>query len=404
MPRPVADRLGVTSAPIEEGAAPRLLELAGSLSFDPNKLGRVQPRFGGEVISLGHFSERDANGQTKERDFRYGDPVRKGQILAVVLSKDLGEKKSELLDSLVHLWYDQALLQGLEKLLQSGSTPPITVMTQRTVVAADEIAVNKAEQTLQTWNVPAEEIQAVKDEAKRVFDTRSKPDPNKKKEWAKVEVRAPFDGTIVEKSVAAHNIVDTTFALYVVADLRKLGVLVHAYEEDLPELRKMLKKHPGGVPWQLRADADLDRRVLKNEGMQRIGLVVDPNQHTAPVMGLVDNSAGELEVGQFVKATLELPTPPNVVALPNSAVEENGAESVLFVQPDPTKPRYALRRVAVAMRLRDVVYVRTRLSDPERKKGLREVRPGEYVVTEGVLELKSALEELQAKAKAKAQR
>jgi cobalt-zinc-cadmium efflux system membrane fusion protein len=401
LPRPVVERLGVTSSPVEEGAKPRLLELFGSLTFDPNHLGRVQARFGGEVISLGKRTERNSDGQTSERDFRYGDPVKKGQIMAVVLSKDLGEKKSELLDSLVHLWYDEALLDGLEELLKQGSTPPITVRTQRTVVAADNIAVNKAERTLRTWRVPEEEIKAVKEEAKRVFESKGKPDPKKETEWAKVEVRAPFDGTIVEKNVALHNIVDTTFALYMVADLRKLNVLVHAYEEDLPKLRQLLKTHPRGHPWQVRAGADLNRRVLKSDGLQQIGLVVDPSQHTAPVMGLVDNSAGELDVGQFVTATVELPAPPNVTTLPASAIEENGAESVLFVQADPTKPRYALRRVAVAMRLRDVVYVRTRLSDQERKKGLREVRPGEYVVTEGVLELKSALEELQAKAKAK---
>jgi cobalt-zinc-cadmium efflux system membrane fusion protein len=404
LPRPVVDRLGVTTAPIEEGASPRLLELAGSLSFDPNHLGRVQARFGGEVISLGKYSERGPDGQTRERDFRYGDLVKKGQILAVVLSKDLGEKKSELVDALVRLWYDEALLDGLEELLKKGSTPPITVRTQRAAVAQDNNAVGRVELTLRTWRVAEEEIEAVQEEAKQVYQRKGKRDLKKESEWAKVEVRAPFDGRIVEKNAALGNIVDTTFDLYKVADLGKLGVLVHAYEEDLPELRKLLKTHPGGYPWQVRTGADLNRQVLKSEGLQRIGLVVDPSQHTAPVMGLVDNSAGELDVGQFVTATVELPAPPNVVVLPASAVEENGAQSVLFVQPDPTKPRYAMRRVVVAMRLRDVVYVRTRLSEQERKKGLQEVRPGEYVVTEGVLELKSALEELQAKAKANAQK
>ncbi len=52
------------------------------------------------------------------------------------------------------------------------------------------------------------------------------------------------------------------------------------------------------------------------------------------------------------------------------------------------------------MRLRDVVYVRSELTQQERKKGLHEIQPGEYIVTQGVLELQSALEDLQAKAKA----
>ncbi len=246
-----------------------------------------------------------------------------------------------------------------------------------------------------------DEINAVKEEAKRVFERKGQRDLKKETEWAKVEVRAPFDGTIVEKSVNLGNIVDTTFDLFKVADLRKLGVLVHAYEEDLRELQTMLHEQPRGYPWQVRTGADLTRQVLQSEGMQQIGLVVDPTQHTDPIMGLVDNRDGRLRVGQFVTATVDLPSPPNVVSLPASALEEDGAESIVFVQPDPTKPRYVLRRVLVAMRLRDIVYVRSELTEQDRKKGLQEVRPGEYVVTEGVLELKAALEELQAKAKAK---
>jgi cobalt-zinc-cadmium efflux system membrane fusion protein len=401
LPREVVDRLGVTSEPVSEAVAPRTLELAGSLSFDPNHLGRVQARFAGEVIELGTHEERGADGRTHKRTLRYGDPVTKGQILAVVLSKDLGEKKSELVDALVHLWYDEANLKSLETLAEEGRTPAVTVRTQRTAVAMDHNAASKAELTLRTWRVPDEEIEAVKKEALRVFESQGKRDLKKETEWAKVEVRAPFDGTIVEKNVALRSIVDTSFVLYQVADLRKLGVLVHAYEEDLRVLQNVLRQQPQGYyPWEVRTGADLKRRRLKSEGLQQIGLVVDPTQHTDPVMGLVDNSSGDLRVGQFVTATVNLPAPPNVVALPASALNENGAESVIFVQPDPSKTRYVLRRVSVALRLRDIVYIRSQLTEEDRKKGLQEVRPNEYIVTEGVLELKSALEDLQAKAKA----
>jgi len=387
LPQEVVERLGVQSDPVQTAAAPRPLVLAGSLSFDPNRLGRVQARFGGEVIAIG---------KTQNRTLRYGDRVSKGQILAIVQSKDLGEKKNELVDSLVRLWYDEANLEGLEELAKRGQTPVVAVRTQRTTVAMDHNAVSKAELTLRTWRVPSEEIDAVKEEAKQVFERKGQHNLEKETAWAKVEVRAPFDGTIVEKSVNLGNIVDTTFDLFKVADLSKLGVMVHAYEEDLRDLQAL----PRGSPWKVRAGADLHHQELQSDGIQQIGLVVDPTQHTAPIMGLVDNADGRLDVGQFVTATVDLLAPPNVVALPNSALEEDGSESVIFVQPDPSKPRYVLRRVSVAMRLRDIVYVRSALTESNRNKGLQTVQPGEYVVTEGVLELKAALENLQAKAKA----
>ncbi|HEY7311596.1 MAG TPA: response regulator [Gemmataceae bacterium] len=396
LPPKVVERLGITTNPVSTEVAKRRLQLPGSLAFDPNHLASVQSRFAGEVIAIGTYENRDAaNNSTGNRPLLYGDRVTKGQLLAVVLSKDLGEKKSELIDALVKLKYDESLLQRLEDLLKEGSTPPATVYTQRAVVGQGRNTVSKIEQTLETWRVAEKEIDGVREEAERVYKRQGKRDRKRESEWAKVEVRAPFDGTIVEKSVTLHKMVSTDFTLFMVADLRKLGVLVHAYEEDLRELQAL----PRGYPWEVRSGADPSHRVLESDGVQRIGLVVDPTQHTDPIMGLVDNKDGRLRVGQFVTATVHLPAPPNVVSLPSSAVEEDGERSIIFVQPDPTKPRYALRRVSVAMRLRDVVYVHANLSAEERKKGLREVKPGEYIVTEGVLELKAALEDLQAKAR-----
>ena len=62
LPREVVDRLGVTSDPVRAAAAPSPLELAGSLSFDPNHLGRVQARFGGEVVAIGTTSQPGPDG------------------------------------------------------------------------------------------------------------------------------------------------------------------------------------------------------------------------------------------------------------------------------------------------------------------------------------------------------
>ena len=396
LPREVIDRLGVTTEPVQTAVTPRPLELAGSLSFDPNHLGRVQARFPGEVVALGTVYGHASSDYPDEPTLRYGDVVTKGQLLAVVLSKDLGEKKSELVDAQVRLWYDEAQLEKFEELVKQSVVPAVTVMNQRTLVATDRNAVFRVELTLQTWRVTQKEIDAVQEEAIRVYQHQSARNMKKEMEWAKVVVRAPFDGTIVEKSVNPHNIVSTDFDLYKVADLRKLGVMVHAYEEDLGELNRLQR----GFPWKVRAPGATNGALLKSDGLQQVGLIVDPTQHTAPVMGMVRNDDGKLRVGQFAKATVDLPAPSNVVSVPSSALAEDGDESVLFVQPDPTKPRFARRRIAVAMRLRDGIYVRSELSEKERKKGLQEVKAGEFIVTEGVLELQAALEDLQERAKA----
>lgn len=396
LPEGIVDKLGVTTAVLEKVATPRPLALAGSLAFDPNRLYRIQARFAGEVIALGKFLEpgdSESGGRTRERDLRLGDFVRKGDLMAIVLSKEFGEKKSELVDALVKLHVDRKNLGYLEELAEKGAAPPVNLRQLQATVAADRNAVARAELTLRTWQLPKEDIDAVKAEAERVQKGGERNLALETK-WAQVSVRAPHDGTIVEKNVAVGNMVETTFDLYKVAYLRKLGVVVHAYEEDLRALERL----PRNFPWQVRVAADPRAPVLQSDGIEQLGLVVDPNQHTNPVLGRVDNPGGKLKVGQFITATVHLPAPPDVVSVPATALDENGSESAVFIQPDPRRPRvFRLRRVVVTQRMGEVVYVKSALTPEEKAGSLQPLHPGDVVVTNGVLELKAAFEEMQAK-------
>src|SRR5262249_37753983 len=153
-------------------------------------------------------------------------------------SKDLGEKKSELVDALSQLSLDQENLARLEELYRQGNTSEAVVRQARRNVSAGLNAASRAERTLRIWKLPDEEVQAVKDEAKRVIQRKGKRDPAREKDWARVEVRAPLDGVVVEKNVNLGNIVDTTFDLYKVADLSYLAAYANVYEEDLRELQR----------------------------------------------------------------------------------------------------------------------------------------------------------------------
>jgi cobalt-zinc-cadmium efflux system membrane fusion protein len=378
--------------------------MSGSLAFDPNYLAQVRSRFPGEVVELGplQLPSFAPSGRTEEpRPLEYGDSVKKGQLLAVVWCKDLGEKKGQLVDALFQERLDQETLDRLEELAQGGNTPEALVRQARRNLAGDRNAVAVAERTLRTWRLPEKEIQEVKDEAENVIARKGVHNKEKERDWARVEVRAPFDGVIVERNVVQGAIVDTSFILYQVADVKKLAVYVHAYEEDLRALERLRAEMlPATVPWQVRIMSDHGDIPLKSDGVERIGYVVDPNQHTDLVMGRVDNSDGKLRAGQFAIATVEMPAPAGVVSVPAAAVVEDGARSIVFVQPDPSRNVYTMRRVAVAQRLGNLVYVRSRLTEEQRKQGLRELKPGERVVTSSPVELQAALEDLQNKAKA----
>jgi hypothetical protein len=69
----------------------------------------------------------------------------------------------------------------------------------------------------------------------------------------------------------------------------------------------------------------------------------------------------------------------------------------VFVQPDPDKPQYVLKRVKVVKRFADIVHVSNDLTVAEAKEGLQVLKPDERVVTQNALGMKAALEDVQSK-------
>src|SRR5205814_9064602 len=86
VPADLVRRLGVATAAATAPRARPLPPLPGVLAVDNNRFARVHARFGGEVMELGEVE--DPPGLTAgRRPVRYGDAVRRGQLLAVVWSK-----------------------------------------------------------------------------------------------------------------------------------------------------------------------------------------------------------------------------------------------------------------------------------------------------------------------------
>jgi cobalt-zinc-cadmium efflux system membrane fusion protein len=388
LPADLPAKIGIRVAEVKPRAAarPRVLRLSGSTAIDPERLTRVRCRFApAEVIEIGKPEGEGAN-----RPLRTGDKVRKGQLLAVFQSATVGQKKNDLFDALVQLRLDEAILERAEK--ARDAVPEVFLLNARRSAQAGRSAVNRAVNTLQALGVPQEDIDAVSREADEVGKRKGKRDPAKDKQWARVAVRAPDDGTIVEGNVALHEVVvDITVNLFQIARLGRLLVIVNAPEEELPALNAL---RPEERVWSVRAAG----AAAGLEGpIEEVGYLKGPNQHTAVLKGHVDNREGRLRAGQFITATITLPPAAGEVVLPAAALVEEGRGAFVFVQPDARQSFYEERRVLVVRRSHDAVHVRSRLTPAQERQGLQAVRPGERVVTAGALELKALLADLKAR-------
>ncbi|HEX4144748.1 MAG TPA: efflux RND transporter periplasmic adaptor subunit [Pirellulales bacterium] len=386
--------LRTTQARVSDSRAE--LVLFGSLFIDPTRMMRAHSRFPGEVVSIGKVTlppaESSAAGSAQQpvepRPLQVGDFVHKGDLLAIIWSKDVGEKKSDLVDALSQMYLDRDQLNRL-KGLEKGIVEMKKIHEAEHKFETDQIAVDRIERTLRSWRLTESEIAAVRGEAEKIHRDQTNHAATVDKTWAEVDVKAPFDAKILERNATTGDIVDTDLDLFILADLTTLGVTADAYEEDLPALEAI---PPSERRWKIQVKAD-SRRALPGT-FETIGQIINPTDHTAPIIGWVSNPDNSLRAGQFITATIELPKSEEEVAIPRTAVIDEGTRSVVFVATDETGTTVSQRQVAIARPSHDVIYVRSQPTPHELSLGCQPLLPGEWVVSSGTVELASALENL----------
>ena len=391
----------------------RPLVLSASTAFDPGSVYPIRARFApAKVIEISSIADV-GGGSTKYHELRSGDPVKADAPIAVFYSTDVAQKKNDLIDALVQYKLDKQLLDNTKPNI--GAIPEVLRLNYVKNVQSDINAIDRALKMLQLWEIPAEDIEAVYAEAKRraeagdmrdfeKYDAPKKEDKNKEEKWGKVVVKAPADGAIVERNLSLNVlVVDPTVNLFQIAKADELLVLANAPEETVKELSEAMQKSP--LKWTIHTLGDPDGRGFPG-AVHEIGMIVDPNQHTVPIKGLLVNKDRVLRAGQYVTATIELPPPADTVEIPASAIADDGKQAIVFVQLDGGKSEYEMRRVMITGRVEDRVFVRSRLLEKEtaltpeeKEQGLLPKMPlerGERVITSGLLELKKELEDLES--------
>src|SRR5262249_10745549 len=126
----------------------------------------------------------------------------------------------------------------------------------------DRIAINRALNNLEVWDIPQDEIDALHAEATKIsadknawFKTRAgrwvkadkaetdrNTDPAEKQETpcGQATPRPPFDGIVVERNLHVDEmVVVNTVNLFQIADVSRLLVIANAPEDELPTLEAL---------------------------------------------------------------------------------------------------------------------------------------------------------------------
>jgi membrane fusion protein, heavy metal efflux system len=185
------------------------------------------------------------------------------------------------------------------------------------------------------------------------------------------QIRAPADGTLTAINVASGQGVEEGQTLFTVIDLNRVWLVAKVFEADVPKVENAQSAWftIDGYEQPFTVDASNGKLVT-------VGRVIDPQSRTVPVIFEVDNAAGKLRIGNFTKTVIATGAPRKALAIPDSAIVEDGGQSVAFVMVEGESfERRPLRLGIRANRWAEV---------------LEGVKAGERVVAKGAYEVKLA--------------
>jgi RND family efflux transporter MFP subunit len=183
-----------------------------------------------------------------------------------------------------------------------------------------------------------------------------------------LEIRAPFDGTVVETNEILGHFVDVGSLLFHIADFSSVWILVDVYEKDIKLLTTGMKAtievsaYPG--------------ETFKGQ-LTRILDVVDDKTRTIKARIEAENNHHKLKPGMFASAILTTNKSSMVLALPAGSIQREGDKRYVFVVPNDST--FVKRYVEIGKETQERIEI---------SGGLKE---GERVVINGAFTLKSEM-------------
>ncbi len=299
-------KLGVRT----EAAAVRELERSvravGTVQVDERRVHTIAPKFEGWIEQL-HVNAT-------------GQPVGRGQALMDVYSPELVSAQQEYAVA----WQGMEALKGATGEAQAG-------MKQ---VAEGALL------RLRNWDISPEQIQRLQKEGKAS---------------RLLTLRSPVNGVVLEKTAVQGMRFTPGEALYRIADLSSVWLMVDVFEQDLGLVRP-------GQDAQITVNA-YPGKVFRGK-VTFVYPTVNPQTRTAQVRVELANPAGLLKPAMYASVELAAGTREKALAIPASAVLNTGTRQVVLVE--LAEGRYEPRPVRLGGQSGDYVQVLEGLDEGEK--------------------------------------
>jgi cobalt-zinc-cadmium efflux system membrane fusion protein len=339
-----------------------------------------------------------------------GDPVKKGDVLALVAAAEVGRIKAELQTAHLQVELRTKLLQRYQA--AAGSIPERQIRDAQMSLREARVQLLNAQQALASLGlvIRPEDLAGLPDEvvAGRLRRLGVPPDLVKQMDPAALPnnllpMTAPFDGVVIRRDVVAGEVVDSSRPQFVVANVDWVWALLDVRLEDAGRVE---------VGQEVTFQSDAAGQTASGE-VTWVSAEVDPKTRTVRARARVRNYAGRLRPGTFGTGRIVVWRNPQALTVPDAAVQWDGRSHLVFVREEESRgkeyraclvlpgtraggytelrdPR-ALFPAATVGLLASGGPLRAAAPLPVTEAAFAGVRPGDVVVTTGSQVLKSEL-------------
>ena len=291
-----ATKAGVVTERPRVGEVAHSVKCYAELTFNQNRLAEITPLVSGMIKSV---------------RVDLGDPVETGDLLATISSIDIAHAQGRFLKALAQVQLTRETFRREERLHAKQITSAKDLQEAKAALESATAALEAARQELRTLGFSQQQVQALADD---------------KNAGARLELRAPFDGEIVERNAVQGSMATDGKPLFKLADRSNIWAILKIPESKLRNV-------------QTGQTVKLELEAFPNETftgrLTWVSAEIDHRTRMAKARAEFPNPSGRLKANMFATAHIQTGAPDQAMLIPSSSIQYVQARPFAFVQVAP---------------------------------------------------------------------
>lgn len=328
--------MNLQTASVVKGEMPETIQTTGEVKTDINQKARIRSIVNGKVLRV--FPN-------------IGTYVKKGDVLTVIESQDIGDALALMQQAKASLTFAEADIKRKEELFKLKVAPLKDVEKAQNAYVQAEAGYKRAVEQLSILGISLPE-------------TTERGEDFSKKYLYRVD--APLSGAIIDRNISNGEWVTKGEEIFSIANLSRVWIYLDIYPDWLSRVRP-------GQEIIFQTDAALEK-TFKGR-INSLSPDLNPETMTALARVSIQNTSGILKPGMKGIAQIVTGVSSNVLIVPATAIQKEGAKKVVFIKKGDT---FEKREIEV-------------IGEMAGKAGVRgNIKEGEEVVVSGAYQLENA--------------